>query len=136
MKKDKFEKFKEMLIGRGYKIYHQNWHNEDYILCKGFHREDNKFEEDRASYQILISVYDYSLKPEYWSSLPQSYRDYVGLEIHIDFSRTSDERIDLTLIWEDDTTIEEVENKAESFYNWVIKEWPEPKRFNLDYERN
>ena len=127
MKKQDFEKLKASLIERGYKEYNQNWHNEDYILCKGFHKENNKFEEGRSAYQIVLSIYDYTLKPEYWDRLPESYKDYVGIQVEVGVSRTADERIDLTLMWYEDTTIEEIESKAESFYSWVVSEYPVPK---------
>lgn len=128
MKKQDFKTLKEFLNKQGYKYYDQQWHNEDYILCKGFHKKDNKWEEDRSAYQIILSIYDYSLKPMYWDRLPDFYKDYIGIEVHIDVSRTVDERIDLILQWEDNTTIEEIEEKAESFYNWACKEYPRPKQ--------
>lgn len=127
MKKQDFEKLKASLIERGYKEYNQNWHNEDYVLCKGFHKENNKFEESRSAYQIVLSIYDYTLKPEYWDRLPESYKDYVGIQVEIEVSRTANERIDLTLMWYEDTTIEETESTAESFYSWVVSEYPVPK---------
>jgi hypothetical protein len=55
-------------------------------------------------------------------------RTHVGIEIHIGVSRIIDERMDLTLAWHDDTTIEEVEKIAESFYNWVCTVYPEPRK--------
>lgn len=128
MKKKQFEELKESLKKQGYKQYDQQWFNEDYILCKGFHKEDNKWEEDRSAYQIILSIYDYSLKPMFWDRLPDTYKDHVSIEAHIDVSRTVDERVDLILQWDDNTTIEEIEEKAESFYNWACKEYPNPNK--------
>jgi len=128
MDKKQFEPLADSLYNRGYKKYNQQWHHEDYIIGKGFHRNDNQWKEDRSTYQILLSIYDYSLKKELWDRLPESERNHVGIEIHIDVSRTIDERMDLILTWHDDTTIKEVEKIAESFYNWVCITYPEPRK--------
>ena len=61
MKKKQFEKLKADLLERGYKVYHQQWHHEDYVIGKGFHKSDNHWEEDRSAYQIILSVYDYDI---------------------------------------------------------------------------
>ena len=95
MKKKQFEKLKKSLLERGYKVYHQQWHHEDYIIGKGFHKSDNKWEEDRSAYQIILSVYDYSDKKEFFDRLPKDMRDHVGLEVHVDVSRTVSERIEM-----------------------------------------
>ena len=127
MKKEQFEKLKADLLERGYKVYHQQWHHEDYVLCKGFHKADNHWEEDRSAYQIILSVYDYSLHTEYWDRLPKYMRDHVGIEIRIDVSRTVSERIDMAFAWHNNTKIEEVETVAESFYQWVCDTYKEPR---------
>ena len=127
MEKQDFENLRKSLIEKGYKVYNQDLHYSDYILCKGFHKEDNKWKEDRSAYQIILCVYDYTIKPGYWDRLPESYKNYVGIQIEIGVSRTADERIDLTLMWYEDTTIEEIEKAAESFYNWAVSEYPIPK---------
>lgn len=128
MKKQDFEKLKESLEKRGYKIYNQKLHHEDYMLCKGFHKKDNKWDDDRSGYQIMLLIYDYSEHKEYWSRLPENMRNYVGIQVEIGVSRIVDERIDLTLMWGDNTDIEEIERAAERFYSWVITEWLEPKK--------
>ena len=128
MNKDQFEPLAKSLYERGYKKYNQQWHHEDYVIGKGFHKKDNQWEEGRNGYQLLLSIYDYSLKRELWDRLPAKERAYVGIEIHIGVSRIIDERMDLTLAWHDDTTIEEVEKIAESFYNWVCTVYPEPRK--------
>jgi len=128
MNKDQFEPLAKSLYDRGYKKYNQQWHHEDYVIGKGFHKKDNQWEEGRNGYQLLLSIYDYSLKRELWDRLSAKERTRVGIEIHIDVSRIIDERMDLTLAWHDDTTIEEVEKIAESFYNWVCTVYPEPRK--------
>lgn len=50
MNKQEFEKLEQSLIERGYRKYDQQWHHEDYVIGKSFHREDNQWEEDRAAY--------------------------------------------------------------------------------------
>ena len=113
------------MLKRGYKIYHQHWNHEDYVIGKGFTKHDNRWEEDRYAYQILLSVYDYTDKD--FSNLPKEMRDRVGIDIHVDVSRTSSERIDMLKAWYDSTTIEEIEKLAESFYSWVVVMMPQPR---------
>jgi len=127
MKKEQFEKLKKSLLVRGYKVYNRQWHHEDYVISKGFHKSDNKFEENKNAYQIILLVYDYSSKEEFLDRLPKDMRDYVGLEVHVDVSRTSSERIDMAFSWHDNTKIEEVETVAESFYQWVCETYKEPR---------
>lgn len=127
MNKKQFEKLKTELLERGYKTYHQQWHHEDYVIGNGFHKYDNQWEEDRNAYQIILSVYDYSDKKEFWDRLPGIMRDHVGLEVHVDVSRTGGERIEMGFAWHEDTKIEEVEAVAESFYQWVCKTYPKPR---------
>lgn len=127
MNKRQFDKIQEKLLEKGYRKYNQHWQREDYGLGKGFHRSDNQWEENRSAYQILLCVYDYTMHPEYYDRIPKELRDHVGIEVYILVSRTVDERMDLTFAWHDNTTIEEVEQKAESFYQWVCKEYQTPR---------
>lgn len=128
MTKKQFDKLSETLYKRGYRRYNQHWHHEDYVIGKGFHKEDNPFEEDRNSYQILISVYDYSDKN--YSNLRPQDKDYVGLEVHIGVSRTIGERVDMIMAWHDNDTIKGTEKVAEAFYEYVQSIWPEPREYN------
>lgn len=128
MNKQEFEKLEKLLLESGYKKYAQQWHHEDYIIGKSFHKDDNKWEEDRAAYQILISVYDWTLHPEYFDRMPEQYRNHVGLEVHVDMSRTIDERLELTFDWKYSDTIKEVERMAEEYYNAMCKIIPEPRK--------
>lgn len=127
MNKQEFEKLEQSLLERGYIIYPQHWHNEDYVIGKSFHKDDNQWKEGRAAYQIIISVYDWTLYPEYFDRIPESFRDRVGLEVRIDMSRTVDERLELVFSWKDSDTIEEVERLAEEYYNAMCKIIPEPR---------
>lgn len=128
MKKAQFDKLVAQLKERGYKIYNQRWHHEDYAIGKSFHRDGNRWDEDRAGYQLLLSIYDYTLHPEYYDRMPKEAQDHVGIEIRTDVSRNIDERMEFTTSWSDETTIEEVERLAESFYQWVCNECPEPRK--------
>lgn len=125
MLKEKFVKLEESLVKRGYKKYMQHWHHEDYVIGKGFHKNDNKFEEDRNAYQILLSIYDYSLHHEF--NLSDEERKHVGIQIHIDVSRTSSESFEMTFSWDDDSDIEKIEEIAESFYQFISDKVKEPK---------
>ena len=128
MNKEQFDKLEKQLLKRGYKKDGQHWHHEDYALVKSFHRDDNRWDDDRAGSQLLLSIYDYTLHPEWYDRIPKEQRNHVGIEIHVDVSRIMDERMDFTTFWEDNTSIEEVERLAESFYQWVSKEYPEPRK--------
>lgn len=129
MNKKQFDKLEKSLLNeKGYRKYNQHWRREDYGIGKGFHKSDNKWEEDRSVYQIILCVYDYTLHPEFFDRIPKEQRDHVGVEVCFLVSRTVDESMELVFEWHDDTTIEEVEQKAESFYQWVCKEYPEPRK--------
>lgn len=126
MNKEQFIKLEEILKNEGYKKYNETWHHEDYVYYKGFHKEDNKWEENRSAYQIGLSIYDYSIRSEYWDRIPKGMRDHVGIEIRIDVSRTVNERIDMCMAWHEDTKIDDIEIVAESFYKWVCETYQEP----------
>lgn len=128
MNQQQFKELKESLLESGYKIYDQQWKHEDYVMVKGFHKEDNKWEEDRCAYQILLSIYDWSdTTREYYERIPQNIKKSVEIEITIGVSRTIGEIINMNMLWHDDTTIEEVEAQAEEFYKWVNFVWSEPR---------
>lgn len=126
MNKEQFDKLEKQLIERGYKKYTQHWHREDYVLGMSFHREDNRWDEERAGCQLLLSIYDYTLHPDFFDRIPKEQRDRVGIEVTVMVSRIIDERMECVTNWADNTTIEEVEHLAESFYQWVCTEYPEP----------
>jgi hypothetical protein len=128
MKQAQFKKLETTLYKRGYHKYIQHWNHEDYVIGKGFHRVDNQWDDDRSAYQILLSIYDYSMRRDLWDRLPVDYRNRVGIEIRFGISRIIDERIDMIMDWHEDTAIEDVEAQAESFYQWVCKEYPKPRR--------
>ena len=128
MNKEQFNKLEKQLIERGYKRYTQHWHHEDYVLGKSFHREDNQWDEERAGCQLLLSIYDNTLHPEYYDRIPKEQRDHVGIEIHVDVSRIIDERMEFCTSWADDMTIEEAEHMEDGFYQWVCNEYPEPRK--------
>lgn len=129
MKKKKFDELAEALYARGYKKYSQQWHHEDYVIGKSFLKEDNKWEEDRPQYQLLVSVYDYSDKSkEMYSRIPKEMKNTVGLEVHVDMSRTIDERLDMTFAWHEEDTIEEIERIASGFFYAMCILVPEPRK--------
>lgn len=131
MKKEKFEAIKAELFGRGYHQYIQHWMREDYSIGNGFHRDDNQWTDDRASYQIILNVYDNTLHPEFMSRFSKfQENNMVWLDVVILVSRTLDERVEMTITWYEDTTIDEIEEYAEQFYQWVTKIWPTPREYN------
>ena len=128
MTKEQFEALEESLYKKGYKKQNQQWHDEDYVIGKGFHKKDNKWEENRNAYQLLLSIYDWTNPNKvFYDNLPESMKKRVGIEIHIDVSRTIDERIELTMPWNEDTDIMEVEAQAEGFYKWINSTWSVPR---------
>ena len=127
MDKKQFDILAESLYERGYKRYNQHWHNEDYVIGRGFHKKDNVWEENRYAYQIGLSIYDYTIHNEFWD-LPADMKNHVGIEIHIDISRNVNERVDLTIPWKENTQIEDIEATAESFYKWICNTYPEPPK--------
>ena len=129
MNKKQFEKLAQKLYAKGYQKFDQQLNNEDYVIAKGFHKQDNKWDEDRHAYQILLSVYDYTERTKtYYDRLPASMKQHVGIEIRFCVSRTIDERIDLQMAWHNNTIIEEVESQAEEFYKWVNFVWFKPRK--------
>lgn len=128
MNKEQFEELKTQFFNNGYRQHNQQWHHEDYIIGKAFHKDDNQWEEGRAAYQIIISVYDWNIHPEYFDRMPKEYRDRVGLGVHVDMSRTIDERLELTFDWKESDTIESVEQLAEAYYEAMCKIVPEPRK--------
>ena len=136
MDKIRFDKLAEELYSKGYKRYNQHWHHENYVIGKGFHKEDNKWDDERYAYQIGLSIYDYSEMHELWDRLPKSMQNHVGIEIHVDMSRTIGERLDFVLAWHDEDTIENVEKWAEHFYRSMCSLFVEPREEKPDYEGN
>ena len=127
MNKQQFDKLKSELKKLGYRECDTTFNHSDYYLYKSFHKDDNKWDEERAGIQIMLYVYDYTLHKEYRDRLPDNMRNHVGIEIHYDVSRIIDERIEMVQSWHDDTKIEDVEYIAEKFYKWICEIIPEPK---------
>ena len=124
MKRKNLEKFEKTLEENEYKITNRHLIDENYYWYKPFHKEDNVWEEDRAGYQIFFKIYDFSQ-----FSYPNStLEDNIVISILIMVSRTVAERLDLEMSYDKNMNISDIENKAESFYKWVLKEYPEPKK--------
>jgi hypothetical protein len=130
MTKQKFINFEASIKDRGYTKYNQQLYHADYILCKSFHKEDNKWEDGRAAYQIIIAVYDWSDETkDIFTRLPSGMQNKVGLEVHVDMSRIIDERLELVFAFNDNDTIEEVERIAEEYYQAMCKIIPKPREY-------
>lgn len=128
MNKRQFAKLEALLKEHDYRMYDQHWHHEDYVWGKSFHKSDNQWEEGRAAYQILISVYNWSNPDkDIYTRLPADMRDRVGLEVHIDMSRTIDERLELVFAWHGNDTIEQIEYVAEQYYNAMCTIFKKPR---------
>jgi hypothetical protein len=128
MNKVEYDKLVEKFRTKSYRKWNNTFNHADYYWGKSFHKDDNPFDDEgRSGYQLIIYVYDYSDKD--YPQLPPEQRDHVGLEATIMVSRTIDERIDMTLSWNDKSTIESIEEAAESFYQWACTYWPTPREF-------
>ena len=127
MNKEEFTELEKILVAKGYQKYGQRWHHEDYVYGKGVGQ--SRWEEGRRCYHIILSIYDYTLDHSFNYKLSEQERNHVGIEVHVNVSRTIDERAELILPWHDDTTIEEVEKAAGAFYQFVCRQWPEPREW-------
>lgn len=132
MTPQKFKTLSQSLYDKGYKKYNQQWHNEDYVFGKSFLKDKNQWQENRAPYIITLSIYDYTLHPEFFTRLPDCKKDHVGVAITITVSRTTAERIEMQMDWLDSSTIEEVESTAASFYEFICRTYPEPKEMGYE----
>jgi len=126
MNKQEFEALAQSLYDKGYGKWEQSLYHEDYVIGKGFHKNDNKWEEDRYAMQILLSVYDDTLPHPWRNRLSEKDRQRVGITIHIYVSRIIDEAIRMEIPWKDSFTIKEVEQLAENFYQWSCIQWSNP----------
>lgn len=124
MKRKDLEKFEKTLEENGYtKATRCKLDVEDYYWYKAFHKEDNKWEESRAGYQLIFKIYDNSQ----FSYLNPTLEDNIGISILIMVSRTIAERLDLVMSYDENMNTSDIEDKSESFYQWIQKEYPEPK---------
>ena len=119
MTHEEYNKFCEDLKQRGYRKYPSpRGSKDDWAWFKSFGESTH---QDRSNYEVCFNVIDFS---------PYAYRDpYLrdnpyGIEPSVRISRTTNERVDLSLshIKADDNNIDEIERLAESFYKWAEKE--------------
>ena len=129
MTPQEFKTLSQSLYDKGYKKYNQQWHKEDYVIGKSFLIDKNQWEENRAPYIITLSIYDYTMHPEFFTRLPDHMKNHVGISVYIMVSRTIAERIEMYVDWNDNTTIEEVEDTAKSFYEFVCRTYPKPRKY-------
>lgn len=117
MTTDEYDKFKTELEKRGYKRY-PSINSADFAYFKSFGKSDHV--GGRSNYQICFDVYDYSkYADKYLDIISRAY----GVMPSALVSRTADERLDLTIKLIDEATeIDEIEQLAESFFQWVEKE--------------
>lgn len=114
MTTQQFNVLEGLLQEKGYKFYKGHLTSEDFYYYKTFGKGDNPYEEGRSNYQILFRVWD-------WTQYERYLKDHdYGVDVTIMVSRTTDERVELELS-HDGQPISYFENKAESFYEWVTK---------------
>ena len=113
MTSNEFIELKNALGEKGYRYTKCSFTNEDHSYYKAFGKYSNPCDEERCCYQIFFRVWDYT-------QFPQAKDRPYGVDVRISVSRVIDEVIDLDLLY-DGQPISYFENKAESFYEWVIK---------------
>lgn len=126
MTEKEFNKLLKEFEKNGYTKYQKTrLRNEDYYFAKSFHKADNIFEENRPAYHISYYIYD-------WRNYPKATmgRDPFGIDVEVLVSRTSGEFVKLELTWEENDSIEYIEQTAESFFNWASVIWVSPRDNN------
>ena len=113
MTKEQFIELKNALGEKGYRYTESSFTNESFAYYKPFVKYSNPYEEGRPCYQIFFRVWDYTEFPE------ASDRPY-GVDVRVAVGRTIYEVINLDFMY-DGQPISYFENKAESFYEWVVK---------------
>lgn len=113
MTSEQFIELKNALGEEGYRYTNCTFTNEDHSYYKAFGKYTNPWEEGRNCYQIYFRVWDFR-------QFPQAKDSPYGVDVKISVSRVCDEIVDLEIPYEGQP-ISYFENKAESFYEWVVK---------------
>ena len=111
MKTKEFIELKDKLDKQGYRATN-SISAADRSYYKAFRKYNNPWCEERACYQIFYEVWDFT-------QFHDPNRQY-GVQVCIDVSRIATERCTLKLPYEGQP-ISYFEEKAESFYEWVVK---------------
>ena len=111
--KTDFKPFCQSLLENGFKKYNGQIHNEDYYFYKPLVRIENEYGDRRSVLQVFFSVYDFSKYSEF------PHPDNLHLQAEIQVSRNMDERIDLIIDAEKFNSIEELEEFALNFYEFI-----------------
>ena len=113
MTSEQFIELKNALGDQGYRFTRSVFTSEDHAFYKPFGKYSNPWDGERSCYQIFFRVWDFTKYPQ---ALDRPY----GVDVRIAVSRVIDERIDLEIPYEGQP-ISYFEKKAESFYEWVVK---------------
>ena len=128
MTREEYDNFCKILESRGYKKYPSpRYEKDEYAWYKAF--GESEHEENRSNYQMCFDVFDFSefaYRDKHIADSPFSVSPKVLV------SRSVDERIDLHLIFTgyektDVDAIDNIEELASSFFNWVNSNCPIPK---------
>lgn len=112
MKSEEFIELKNKLGDKGYR-YTNAILGADYSYYKPFGKYSNPYDDEgRPCYQIFFEVWDFTRYND-------PHRQY-GVDVMVDVSRTVEESVGLRIPYKGQP-ISYFENKAESFYQWVIK---------------
>ena len=114
MTREQYLKLEENLKQAGYRRYNRSVTNETYYFCKGFEYVKDKDGDSSPSYQIIFSVWDHSM----FTQFP----DYDSFGVAIRVIMGGNGRIDLELTGVT-YDIDEIESKAQSFYEWAKYNW-------------
>lgn len=113
MTSEQFIELKNALGEQGYRFSRSGFTSEDHAFYKAFGKYSNPWDTERSCYQIFFRVWDFT-------QFPQAKDRPYGVDVKIAVSRVIDERIDLEIPYEGQP-ISYFEKKAESFYEWVVK---------------
>ena len=111
--KEDFEVFQQDLIGDGFIKYNCNLHSEDYYMAKTLLRIEDADGDSRSVLQLFFSVYDFSIYPQISDITPM----HLQAEIYV--TRNIDERIDLLIDDDKFNSIQELEEFALKFYEFI-----------------
>ena len=109
---EEFEVFEKQIRKKGYRKYYNSIQSEDYYFCKGLKKESDEFSE-RTVLQLIFAVYDYNK----YNHVPNIQKYHI--EIRVNISRNSDERIDTCLYNENILSVEDAEIFALKLYDFI-----------------
>ena len=127
---EELEKIELYLMENGYRSGGQPYHcNADHYWYKAFGKEDNPYEENRALWQVLLSVYDWRKFRDKYPFLREFNKD-ASITARVSVSRTIEE-CSIDLSWDlanDEFDLNDIEDKACKFFKYVDENFGVPPK--------